>query len=313
MTRISAEIGDGEDCRRSALSLKTVSIFDAVGRQVCIDYVSAVKTLTGAATTAAAPFVPQKPLIFRQDARQPLGGALLTTSVVGGKAIREGGLQTTAFLEEEATVRGERFSGTRATGGQREDLHTDRLVVDTVLTSPPYPGVYDYLSHARLARSKLGRLSERPASVDSDTSCLGGGMGSCDTSMFVDSPVPSGRDWGSEWTDGEVGAMSEARRRRRRRSEALSQETSTRDKWENDQKDWLLATTSAVRAGGRLGIMIGDGDGMDTRSSLLRTVGSLDREDDVASLGVVGWATLRAAKGARRSMRTEHLVLLEKS
>lgn len=312
--RISVQIGDGEDCPKGPPI--SVSIFDAVGRQVCIDYVSAVKTLTGVATTAAAPSVPRRPLIFRQDARQPVSRASLTTSVTGGKANREGVLQTTDFFEEEATVRGERFGGTRTTGGQSEDLHTDRggrhhgrLVVDAVLTSPPYPGVYDYLSHARLARSKLGRLSESPASVDNDTSCLGGGLGSSDTSLFVESPVPRGRNWGSEWTDGEVGAMSEARRRRR--SEAFSQEASTRNKWESDQEDWLRATTSALRAGGRLGIMIGDGDGIDTRSSLLRTVGLLDRQNDVASLGVVGWATLRAAKGARRSMRTEHLVLLE--
>eukprot|EP00752_Nemacystus_decipiens_P004426 g4040.t2 len=146
-------------------------------------------------------------------------------------------------------------------------------------------------------RSKLGRLST--------TSCGGG-----QDSVFLD-PVPSGRNWGSAWTVGELGARSEVRRQRR--SDALSdgREAFARGtKWENDQKDWLLATTRALRAGGRLGIMIGNGDGINTRSSLLRTVAVLGKE---AALEVVGWVTLRAAAGTRRSMRTEHLVLLERS
>lgn len=232
------------------------------------------------------------------------------TNAVGGKENGETGLEASTTFEGEATVRGERFSGGRAVVGQSADLHKypgggegcpGRLVIDAVLTSPPYPGVYDYLSHARLTRSRLGRLS----------GCCGG-LGSSGTSVFVESLVPRGRNWASEWTDGEVGALSDVRRRRR--SEAFSQEISTRDeKWESDQKEWLLATTSALRTGGRLGVMIGDGDGMDTRSSLLRTVELLGRQDGGASIGVVGWATLSAAEGARRKMRTEHLILLEKS
>lgn len=277
-----------------------------------------MRKLTTVTTEAAVPSVPQRPLIFRQDARQPLASASLTTS--GGiRENFEGGFGTRAFLEGETIVRCERDSGTGTTV-RGEDLYADRaeiqdgsLIVDAVLTSPPYPGVYDYLSYARSARSKLGRLSEKPDTVNNNTSCLGavGALGFAgNSSVFVESPVPSGRNWAPEWTDGEVGAMSDVRRRRRR--EALSQTTSTQDKWERDQKDWLLATTSAVRAGGRLGIMIGDGDGVDTRSSLLRTVKWFD-EDGATSLSVVGWATLRAAEAAKRNMRTEHLVLLERS
>jgi len=88
----------------------------------------------------------------------------------------------------------------------------------------------------------------------------------------------------------------------------MSKETA----WENDQKEWLMATTSALRAGGRLGIMIGDGDGIDTRSSLLRTVEMLRKEGKAGAVGVIGWATLRMAADARRRMRTEHIIVLEK-
>lgn len=171
--------------------------------------------------------------------------------------------------------------------------------VDTVLTSPPYPGVYDYLSHARQARSTLGRLSERS-------------RGGSASSEFLDVEVPSGRNWASAWTDGEVGSKSVSRRRRRRSEEAFRDEMSKETAWEHDQKEWLCAIASASRAGGRLGIMIGDGDGIDTRSSLLRTVEMLRKEGKAGAVGVIGWATLRMAADARRRMRTEHIIVLEK-
>lgn len=209
---------------------------------------------------------------------------------MGGKD-GESVFETPAFA-----VGGSTNTGPSEEGVKGEQDFPCGLVVDAVLTSPPYPGVYDYLSHARFTRSKLGCLST--------TSCRGEGN---DAAMFLD-PVPNGRTWAPAWTVGEVGARSEVRRRRR--SEASSDTSVRGTKWENDQKDWLLAATGALRAGGRLGIMMGDGDGIDTRSSLLGAVAMLGKE---AALEVVGWVTLRAAEGTRRSMRTEHLVLLEKS
>lgn len=252
------------------------------------------------------------------------------------------------------------------------------MVFDAVLTSPPYPGVYDYLGHARSARSQLGvlprphmspsrpadsssgrRPGNRPADAtaaaalvdegnDNDlVACRGKGGTEIDVaacqggeSVFIDSAVPSGRDWPSNWTDGEIGARSEVRRRARRNA-AFSGVNSTETgptgvslgeagmqagkdgdisgldrKWADDQKEWLAATTRVLRSGGgRIAVMVGDGDGVDTRSSLLEGVEELGRREDEGGLGlrVVGWATLRAARDARRSMRTEHLVLLEKS
>lgn len=250
---------------------------------MCVDYTGAIKRLTAAATSSAPSSSPHKPLIFRQDAREPL----TMMSVAGEKGER--GSEFSAVFESLRSTRGQ---GGEGAIGDRDIPHG--LVVDAVLTSPPYPGVYDYLSHARLTRSRLGRLS-----ID--------GGGGKDSSVFLD-PVPNGRNWAPAWTAGEVGARSEARRRRR--SEAFSDDEESSTKWEIDQKAWLLATSSAMRAGGRLGIMIGDGDGIDTRSSLLRSVEMLGKE---AAFEVGGWVTLRAAEGARRNMRTEHLILLEKS
>lgn len=260
--------------------------------QVCVEYTSAIKRLTAAALSTVPSSLPPKPLIFRRDARQSLAEHNFI-NLVGGKD-GESGFETSAFVVGESTKRDQKGEGTK-----REQDMAFGLIADTVLTSPPYPGVYDYLSHARSTRSGLGRLSP--------TRLHGEGK---DSSIFLD-PVPSGRNWASAWTVGEVGARSEVRRRRRSEASSGEEVMSIREtKWESDQKDWLLATTSALRAGGRLGIMIGDGDGIDTRSSLLGTVEMLGNE---TALEVVGWVTLRAVEGTRRSMRTEHLLLLKKS
>lgn len=278
--------------RSHFVSLHFDAVWFVLVLKVCVEYTSAIKRLTAATMSTAPSSSPQKPLIFRRDARQPLDIRSFKI-LVGGKD-GESGFETSAHVgESESSKAGPSGEGAK---GEQEIPGS----VDTVLTSPPYPGVYDYLSHARSTRSALGRLST--------TSCHGGGQYK-DSSLFLD-PVPSGRNWGSAWTVGEVGARSEVRRRRRSEASSEHEVSTPETTWENDQKDWLLATTRAVRAGGRLAIMIGDGDGIDTRSSLLRAVEVFGKE---TALQVVGWVTLRAAEGTRRSMRTEHLVLLEKS
>lgn len=302
--------------------------------------------------------------------------------VVGDSTAGEVGDSSSAAQEIRGSAAG--IIGESAAGKIRDSSVTGvegipaGMVFDAVLTSPPYPGVYDYLGHARSARSQLGALprphmtpsrpagstsgrrpGDRPADAaatvidegnDNDlAACRGKGGTEIDVeacqggeSVFIDSAVPSGRDWPSNWTDGEIGARSEVRRRARRNA-AFSGVNSTETdptggslgeagmqaekggdisglgrKWADDQKEWLAATSRVLRSGGgRIAVMVGDGDGVDTRSSLLEGVEELGRREGEGGSGlglrVVGWATLRAARDARRSMRTEHLVLLEKS
>lgn len=227
---------------------------------------------------------------------------------------------------------------------------------DVVLTSPPYPGVYDYLSYARYARSQLGALPRLPKpfpetstviaenALSSSANGDGGNVGgmlkqqviksqSISASVYVDSPVPSGREWPSGWTDGEIGSKSEGRRRWRNsvsshQNPEAQEEISVGEagldlgrndgglatKWTEDQREWLAATACALRAGGgRMAVMVGDGENIDTRLSLLQEVEALGKGGHEGRLEVVGWATFRKAEGAKRSMRTEHLILLEKS
>ncbi|CAN0380101.1 unnamed protein product [Ectocarpus sp. 8 AP-2014] len=261
-----------------------------VFHSVCKEYTIAVKNLTSAATAGAAPCLPQTPVILRRDARHPL--PLVVDVGVGGKENAGGGglANLAACFEPKAPVGG-------------DEHNSNSLVVDAVLTSPPYPGVYDYLAHARQVRSVMGRLGSTKESRSTHR-----------TSIFSNSRVPTGRNWADEWVIGEIGSKRKIRRDRKREAySGGSGDGSTRreDNWENDQKDWILATTNALRVGGRIGIMLGDGDGVDTRSSLLRTVEVL-RTQEGAVLDVLGWATFRSAAGARRRMRTEHIILLEK-
>lgn len=339
--------------------------------KVCAEYVSAVAGLTRAVTAAAFPSIFPAPLLLHRDARQPItfdglphvitntelpappGGSLEAArdisviTPVGEGSVRVGSEQGVG----ESQKAGRHLWGTI----DSEAGVPGGLVVDAVLTSPPYPGVYDYLGHARYARSQLGALPRRSkalanASLGLDGCAENGSVSesvaerqsktrgldhraieglSRGASIFVDSPVPTGRDWPSDWTDGEIGAKSDVRRRRRSAppadqmpeyhppgvdSVAKSDENRLLAKWAQDQKDWLVSTSGVLRAGGgRMAVMVGDGDGLDTRQSLMQEVEALGGAGGKGALRVVGWATLRAAEGARRSMRTEHLVLLEKA
>lgn len=331
-------------------------------RKVCFAYARAVAELTTAASVAAGPSLPPAPLLIHRDARQPLwfsafssmeGCGKPSTSGDGEKKY-DGRCATSAASEArpsascdtvESRLAGcgkhrEMREGLKNSAGELYGIST-ALRFDAVLTSPPYPGVYDYLGHARHARSRLGALPRpKPLGETSvlnssrEVSGIFGDDGICgkrSTSVFVDSPVPSGRDWPPYWTEGEIGAKAEARRQRRTAASSRGNAEPCRGvsitdgeaevygralatKWAKDQRDWLIATARALRdGGGRMAIMVGDGNGVDTRLSLLEEVDAMARGREEVGLRVVGWATLRAAERAKRSMRTEHLILLEKS
>lgn len=327
-----------------------------------MEYVNAVSGLTREATLAAAPLRSPSPMLIRHDARQPfrLSRPILhgESALAGGKQEVDGYSLDTALsaVDSQDAILRKRWNRQEGVPCEQKDVmgnvryeegDVGKLVFDAVLTSPPYPGVYDYLGEARYARSQLGTLP-RPTSPEKDNEVVEAGMTReiahrsaigeraarsplLAASLFVDSTVPSGRNWPSIWTDGEIGAKSDARRRRKTvahtcanrspeldstqsRSQADDGERGLGLKWSADQRQWLLATADVLRpGGGKMAVMIGDGEGLDTRLSLLQEVEALGSSNRQGTLGVVGWATLRAAQDARRNMRTEHLIVLEKS
>lgn len=140
------------------------------------------------------------------------------------------------------------------------DARTLRLAtpIDGALTSPPYPGVYDYDRWTQRLRAARGQ----PDDIDE-----------------------------------EIGA-------RRSFSERIHEATAA---WREDTRAWTLAVATALRPGGRLVIVIGDGprpDGpVDTR------VESIDAAER-AGLRMLAAAT--AAPGTRPSPRREHALLFER-
>lgn len=180
----------------------------------------------------------------------------------------------------------------------RRELPEDASV-DAALTSPPYPGVYDYLSFARKVRAGSGAAlmtdpgddgSRSPEPDDGSRSPL----------RYFATAVPGDRSWPDEWNVGEFGSRRELRRDPRAFKEA----------WQEDQTRWIRVVARALAPGGRVAIMIGDGANVDTRASTV-DAGAAAGLTHVASVSMA--LTHETAEGlVWNAARREHLVLLEK-
>ena len=180
--------------------------------------------------------------------------------------------------------------------------------VTSALTSPPYPGVYDYLSFARKVRAGSGA-----ALVDGPDGVSSGGAGSDSQETTTDdakrhgtlryfaTAVPDDRNWPTDWNSGEFGSRRELRQDPR----------AFKDAWQEDQRAWLGVVSRALVPGGRAAVMIGDGANVDTRRSTI---------DAGADVGLTHVASVSMALthdmadgGVWNAARREHLVLLEKT
>ena len=180
--------------------------------------------------------------------------------------------------------------------------------VTSALTSPPYPGVYDYLSFARKVRAGSGAaLVDGP---DGGGSSGGAGSDSQETTddakrhgtlRYFATAVPDDRNWPTDWNSGEFGSRRELRQDPR----------AFKDVWQEDQRAWLGVVSRALVPGGRAAVMIGDGANVDTRLSTI---------DAGADVGLTHVASVSMALthdmadgGVWNAARREHLVLLEKT
>ena len=153
---------------------------------------------------------------------------------------------------------------------------------DAILTSPPYAGVYDYLSHARESRAKLG--AEGPAPL----------MGLQGT--------PAGRDWPMDWrSSNEMGA--------RKAMKKFRVPGAYKEAWDADQRAWLAAAKANLRSGGRAALLVGDGE---NRIDALESTAAAAEE---VGLRLLASATITstASPGTRKrgQRRPEHILLLE--
>ena len=150
-----------------------------------------------------------------------------------------------------------------------------------IVTSPPYPGVYDYLSLAREGRAMHGRAPV---------------MGL----RRLPDEVPGERvRWPEDWrSDREIGA----RKARRRRPQAFA------SAWDADQRAWMTAALGCLVSGGRAALLIGDGDGLDNLAATSRTAAEVGFELLATATISSDVERTERKKGQRR---TEHALLLE--
>ncbi|KAG5192551.1 hypothetical protein JKP88DRAFT_204184 [Tribonema minus] len=192
---------------------------------------------------------------------------------------------------------------------QRSDARavTFPVEVDAVITSPPYPGVYDYLSHAREVRSKVGDASPAGEGDGGAAAGSGGGGGpeAAARGGFLETAVPSDRTWPADWLSDELGAF-------RTLKKAPLQFKST---WQAGHTAWITNVLRGLAPGGRMAVQIGDGAGVCALTSTLEAAseaGGGDVEGESGLLRLVGSATLRSTHDSKWSMRTEHIILLER-
>ena len=199
--------------------------------------------------------------------------------------------------------------GTPRATTYNEDVRETTLprLVDAVLTSPPYPGVYDYLSFARKVRAGSGaataasgtattseRSNSSARSESSSRDIVPGGEG------YLRTVVPEDRSWPDAWTSGEIGA------RRALRADPRA----FKDAWQREQEGWLGTVARSLTPGGRAAVMVGDGANVNTERSIL------DAGERVGLRGVAG-ATMALTHNMSdgtvwNAARREHLILLEK-
>lgn len=171
--------------------------------------------------------------------------------------------------------------------------------VAAVITSPPYPAVYDYLSDARAGRAQLGGR-DAP-----DLRARGGVKAAAAAALWEETVVEAGsRDWEREWVEDEIGSQKQFRKLAR-------QGINFRDVWQDDQEKWLRAVHDVLASGGRAAVMTGDGDD----STRIDSLDSTCRAAEAVGLTVRAAASIWTKEWKHRApgnRRTEHIILLEK-
>ena len=162
---------------------------------------------------------------------------------------------------------------------------------DGVLTSPPYPAVYDYVGDD--APNELGRWA-------------------VSTGQQYCSPT-------SEMSKGNVPAVMRSFEEigSKNQFEALkSSPGSFAQRWQADTEDWLQAAAEQLRPDGRIAMLIGDNVGVHALSSIAAAATKISERSNfelrlLASASVAEDAR-RPWAAKKRNYRSEHTILLEK-
>ncbi|CAK0825745.1 unnamed protein product, partial [Prorocentrum cordatum] len=152
---------------------------------------------------------------------------------------------------------------------------------DAIVTSPPYPGVYDYLATAGLARRRVARGAAGAA--------LPGAAGAAASAV---------EELGARrgWLERGPAEFAEA--------------------WQRQQEQWLAAAFRSLRPGGTATLKIGDGDAELEGGHYVDNLASTLRAAEAAGFAVVATATIEScadeAHKTHGMLRTEHAVHLRR-
>ena len=183
--------------------------------------------------------------------------------------------------------------------------------VSGILTSPPYPGVYDYVSFARKQRSRfrVGSTAGNGRAITTtseETESL-----KPPTSYYVDAKVPDSNEldengnrapWSDDFSSAnEFGAKRELRK----------DPSAFNDKWTQSQTQWLKNAYKTLKPSGRMLVMIGDGANVDALKSTVVCAEQLGFTL-LASCSLALLRTMESTGTVYNGARKEHLILFEK-
>ena len=197
--------------------------------------------------------------------------------------------------------------------------------ISGILTSPPYPGVYDYVSFARKQRSRFRGVGTTTATSTTTTTTTTTGSGDSSgttkpeeesqlkppTSYYVDAKVPSSNELDengnrASWSD-DFSSVNEFGAKRELRKDP----STFNDKWTQSQNQWLSNAYRTLKPSGRMLVMIGDGANVDALKS---TVACAETAGFtlLASCSLALLRTMESTGTVYNGARKEHLILFEK-
>jgi hypothetical protein len=183
--------------------------------------------------------------------------------------------------------------------------------VSGILTSPPYPGVYDYVSFARKQRSRFRVGSTAGNGSAITTTSEETQSKKPPTSYYVDAKVPDSNEldengnrapWSDDFSSAnEFGAKRELRK----------DPSAFNDKWTRSQTQWLKNAYKTLKPSGRMLVMIGDGANVDALKSTVVCAEQLGFTL-LASCSLALLRTMETTGTVYNGARKEHLILFEK-
>lgn len=179
---------------------------------------------------------------------------------------------------------------------------------DAVLTSPPYPGVYDYLSAAREAQGAylVRSLPSWPAGDEIAPFS--------ELKRSVRRAIRRG-EAGAEAGDAAVRLVDSLRHAPERAKAAKLRAEEGREAfvsdWQADTDCWVRELGQVLRVGGRAIVVVGDGAGVDTLGTFERAAARCRSIALVASASIASTESRPALRGVGKR-RPEHAILLER-